>query len=164
MNERTLFLKPTDPVEIRNTINDMKIKGGGVDMINTKTLKILANYITHPLSHIINMCFEQAIWPDALKMADIIPIHKSGVENKVSNYRPISLISNIAKIFEKIVHNRILNFINGNNIISKQQYRFVRGKGTTNALQYLTNILYNKLDKSKPALITFLDEEENRTI
>lgn len=79
MNEKTLFLKPTDHVEIGKIINNMKIKGGGVDMINTKTLKTLTNFIAHPLSYIINMCFEQAIWPDALKMADIIPIHKAAL-------------------------------------------------------------------------------------
>lgn len=97
MNSETLFLRPTDFVAIGNIISNMKLKGGGVDMINTKTLKTLAVYLVHPLSHIFNICIEQATWPKALKMADIIPIHKSGIKNKVSNYRPISLISNIAK-------------------------------------------------------------------
>ena len=52
-----------------------------------------------------------AIWPDALKSAEVIPIYKAGSKNEMTNYRPISLISNIAKIFDIIIHNRIINFI-----------------------------------------------------
>ena len=54
---------------------------------------------------------EKAIWPDALKKAEVVPIHKSGEKHNISNYRPISLISNVAKILEKIVYNRIFDFV-----------------------------------------------------
>ena len=76
---------------------------------------------------------------------------------EISNYRPISLISNVAKIIEKIVYFRIQSFLNCNNLLAQNQFSFIKNKGTKDALSYLMNIIYNKLDKSKPITITFLD-------
>ena len=73
----------------------MKIKNGEVDKINAKRLKAISEHIADPLAHIINKCIEKAIWPDALKAAEVVPIYKSGKKLVVKNYRPISLISNI---------------------------------------------------------------------
>ena len=67
------------------------------------------------------------------------------------------MISNIAKVFEKILYNRIYDFVIKNNIISQQQFGFLKNIGTRDALNYVTNILYQNLDRSKPTLIAFLD-------
>lgn len=157
LNKKTIFIEPTSPIEIYNIITKFEFKNGGVDMINTKVLKTIADFIVEPLSYIFNLCIEKSTWPVALKLADIVPIHKSSSKSMVSNYRPISLISNIAKIFEKIVHSRIYKFIINCNILSKKQFGFIKRIGTADALNHITNIIYNKLDKSKPVLITFLD-------
>lgn len=114
-------------------------------------------YLAKPLEHIFNISIQQSIWPNALKRADIVPIYKSGDSTCIANYRPISLISNIAKIFEKIIYNRLFNFIMKHNIISERQFGFVRGRGATDALDCLANIIYKSLDKSKPIITTFLD-------
>ena len=84
----------------------MENKNGGIDNINGKTLKTLVEHIAEPLVHIFNLCIEKTIWPDALKTTEVISIHKSKEKHIASNYRPISLISNLAKIFEKTIHNR----------------------------------------------------------
>ena len=97
----------------------MEIKNGGIDYINTKTLKTLSVHIVDQLIHICNLCIDKATWSDALKIAEVIPILKSNKKNIPSNYRPISLISNIAKIFEKNIHNRITNFINSCDLLTK---------------------------------------------
>ena len=91
-----------------------------------------------------------------MKAAEIKPVHKDGSKSCPSNYRPISLASNIEKIFEKILHNIIYNFVTKCSIISDKQYGFIKKLGTKDALQSLTNILYQKLD-STPTVITFLD-------
>jgi hypothetical protein len=83
-------------------------------------------------------------------------IHKANEKHDVSNYRPISLISNIAKIFEKIIYDRLYSFIVECDINPKQ-FGFVKNKGTEDALRCLTETIYNKLDKSKPICIAFLD-------
>lgn len=68
------------------------------------------------------------MWPGALKCAEIIRIFKSGDKYQMTNYRPISLISNLAKIFEKIIHARLYKFIVECNIISSDQYGFMKKK------------------------------------
>lgn len=156
-NSDTIFLKPTNSLEISKILNEMKEKSGGVDSVNTKTLKLLAHFIVGPLAHIFNLCMEYSIWPDALKAADVVPIFKGGSKTSIMNYRPISLISNIAKIFEKIIYNRLEDFFTKYNIISKEQYGFVKGKGTKDALYRLSNYVYGNLDKSKPVIVAFLD-------
>ena len=102
MNSKSIFFEPTNHHEIENIICNMKNKNGGNDNINAKTLKTL-------VVHLIDLCITKAIWPDALKSADVIPIHESKEKHIATNYRSISLISNLAKILEKIIHKRITN-------------------------------------------------------
>ena len=109
-NRASMFLEPTDAFEINLIINNMKNKAG-VHSLNTKTLKTLANYIIILLEHVINLCIEKSIWPNNLKIAEVVPLYKAGKKSCISNYRPISLISNIAKIFEKIIYNRLYKFL-----------------------------------------------------
>ena len=135
----------------------MKKKAGGVDNISATTIKTISEYVIKPLEHIFNLSIQQAIWPKALKQADIVPIYKSGDNSAISNYRPISLTSNIAKIFEKIIYSRLYNFIMKHKIISDKQFGFMRKRGTKDALNCLTNIIYRNLDKSKPIVTAFLD-------
>ena len=75
----------------------------------------------------------------------------------MSNYRPISLISNLAKILEKIIHIRLQSFMVKNNLLASNQFGFIKMRGTKDALSYIIKTIYNKLDKSKPIAITFLD-------
>ena len=156
-NAKSIFIRPVNTVEIGDIIKNLKAKSGGVDNINAKTLKTIAPFIVTPLYHIFNTSIEQAIWPNALKSAEVIPIHKARDKDLVSNYRPISLISNIAKIFEKIIHNRLFSFLQQCNIISYAQYGFVKGRCTTDALNTISEIIYNNLDKSIPFIVTFID-------
>ena len=100
-NTKTIFILPTNTVEISKIINDRKEKTGGVDGINAKTIKIIAPYIVKPVHHIFNLSIEHAIWPDRPKSAEVVPIHKAKAKSDISNYRPISLISNMAKILKK---------------------------------------------------------------
>ena len=138
-NNKSMFLEITDALEINTIIHNMKNKAGGVDNINTKILKTLVNYIITPLEHIFNLSIDKSIWPDNLKNAEVVPIHKAGSKSCISNFIPISLISNIAKIFEKIVNNRLFTFLKKHHILSVNQYGFVKNKG---ALNYITHKVY----------------------
>ena len=156
-NTKTIFIRSTNIVEICKIINVLKEKVGGVDGINAKTIKTIAPYIVTSLQHIFNLSIEHAIWPDSLKSAEVVPIHKAGAKSDISNYRPISLISNIAKVFETIMYNRLYSFLKDCNILSDSQYGFVKGKGTADALNKITDLIYSHLDQSKPLIISFLD-------
>ena len=140
--DNSIFLYKTNKFEIHKIIQKMKNKYGGVDNINTKTIKTLTDFIIEPVVHIINTSIEISIWPDALKHAEIKPIYKSaGDKHNATNYRPISLISNLAKIYEKILFNRLYNFFTKHKIISNKQFGFIRNRGTTDALSLLTKII-----------------------
>ena len=127
---------------VKKIIEKLKIKNGGVDKINAKTLKIISDHIADPLANIINKCIEKSIWPDALKAAEVVPIYKSGKKIVVNNYRPISLISYIAKIFEKVIYERIFDFIYKHKILSDKQFGFIKNKGTRDALSYITKRIF----------------------
>lgn len=156
-NNKSIYFFPTNTDEVTEIINRMKIRNGGVDGINTTTIRILSEFIKIPLVHIINTSITQGVWPNTLKCAEVKPIHKSGDKSIVSNYRPISLISNLAKIFERIIFNRIFKFCNKHKILSNNQFGFIKNRGTKDALNKLTNYIVDKIDKKEAISVAFLD-------
>ena len=154
---KTIFLRPTSSSEIYKILQELKDKNGGIDGINTRVLKNLSEYIISPLVHIFNLCIVKSVWPKQLKMAEVVPIFKSGDKHLTTNYRPISLISNIAKILEKTIHTRLLSFLNKYKIIAENQYGFQKGKGTKDVLAFITKTLLNNLNEGIPTIATFLD-------
>ena len=157
MERKSIFITPTNHIGILNIINNIENKTGGIDNINTKKLKTLSVHIVDQLVQICNLCIDNATWPDVLKIAKVKAIHKSNKKLIPTNYRPISLISNITKIFKKIIHNRITNFLNSCNLQTKNQCGFRKNRSTKDALFQLSNMIYNNLDTSTPIAITFLD-------
>ena len=130
----SIFLSPVDEKEIKDIIDSLKNNASpGIDNITTEILKAISNKITKPLCHIINLIFTKAICPSHFKIAIIKPIYKKGDRNKVENYRPISLISNVAKIFEKALKNRIERFLTKYSLLSSLQFGFRNNKSTNDA-------------------------------
>ena len=156
-NVNSFYFFPITSYEIIKIINNMKNKAGGIDKISMQVLKKISPYIAAPLEHIFNRCLQNSEWPSALKEAEIIPIHKSGDKSNPNNYRPISLISNIAKIFEKIIHSNLIKFLLKNKVISTWQFGFLKNCGTKDALAYITDLIHNNIDTKKATIATFLD-------
>lgn len=75
-------------------------------------------------------------------MSTVTPIFKKGDTNIINNFRPISMISNIAKIFEKITKERLVTFLESNKVIHQSQYGFQKGKGTDQAIAKVTQFIY----------------------
>ena len=153
-----IFFSNTDQFEVSNCIKELKIKKStGYDQINSKTIKSIGNYIASPLSDVINKIFVQGKFPNSLKTGIISPIFKKGDKKVVSNYRPISVISNIAKIVEKVIKKRIVSYLETNNILSSNQFGFRQGVSTEDAIFRLTNNIHENLDNNKAVLCVFLD-------
>ena len=132
MKDSNMFLTLTKPNDIDVLIDNMKVnKGAGPNSIPTKILKDYKSEFAKPLSDMINTSFTTGIFPSALKVANIIPIHKKGDKLDCNNYRPISLLSNISKIFEKMMHIQLTSFLNKNKVLSSFQFGF-RNKHSTN--------------------------------
>lgn len=153
----SIYIAPTNELEISDLISKLKDKASGIDNISTKIVKTIAKFIVKPLTSILNYCIEKSIFPDYFKKAEIIPIYKSGDTSKATNYRPISLISNFAKIFEKVLKTRIANFIRKNSIISPKQFGFQTGMSTENALTNVTDMIHDAISTKTPCITVFLD-------
>lgn len=154
----SIFLSETSEKEIIETIHKLKNKKApGIDNLKTETIKIIAEYISAPLTYIINWAFNTGKCPAAFKIAVVKPIYKNGDRLDVTNYRPISLISNIAKIFETLVKMRIMDYLNKNKILSERQFGFRENRSTQDAIVYLTNRISKYIDQKSPTLCIFVD-------
>ena len=142
-------MEPTNAQEVFSTINNMKPKANdSLNFIPGKVLKAVNYIICFPLSKIINCSFSSGIFPNKLKIANVIPIPKQGDLSLVNNFRPISLLNIFSKIFEKLVHKRLYNYLDMNNILFSNQFGFRKGKSTSDAL--VSNLIefYNELDQN----------------
>lgn len=156
--KKSFYLNETDPDEIFETIMTLENKKApGYDGITNELMRYIGNDICHPMVYIINKCFATGIFPKCLKVSIIQPIFKSGDENEISNYRPISLLSGVSKIIEKLIKKRIIGFLEKFQILSEQQYGFRDKKSTEDALLDLTGKIYNAIDKKRAALCVFVD-------
>lgn len=99
----------------------------------------------------------QGTCPYQFKKAVICPIYKNGLKSLVNNYRPIALISNLAKIFEKIIFTRLFKFVKKHNLLSAKQFGFLKKKGTDDAIALLSKFIYENLSLSIPTVVPFLD-------
>jgi potassium voltage-gated channel Eag-related subfamily H protein 8 len=119
-----ISFKNTSTKETENIIKSLKAKEFyGYDGIIIKILKIRAPFICSPLSYIFNRSMLSGIFPTRLKYATIKPNLKNGDKKNVANYRPISILPSLSKIFEKIIYVR-LNHLETNNILAAEQFGF----------------------------------------
>ena len=124
-NESCFLFFPTNVHEIYKFLKTMKSKQSvGHDGLSTKYLKLFAPVICEPISKLFNSCIQNGVFPDSLKVAKIFPLFKSGDKRDPSNYRPISILPAIAKLFEKLIYKRMLKFITKHCIFSKSQIGF----------------------------------------
>ena len=94
----------------------------GYDEISIRTLRYSLPYIISPLTHICNAILNHGLFPDRLKYATVIPIHKKGDSQKINNYRPISLLTLFSKVFEKIIYVRLYKHLTLNSILTPNQF------------------------------------------
>lgn len=148
----SLFLCPVTDKEIILQIS--KLKNGtapGPDGISVVTLKTIHKQISAPLSHIINLAFLSGRVPTKWKESLVTPVYKAGDKTDTSNYRPISVINNISKIFEKCVKDRLENFLEKHALISHQQFGFRQNLGTEHATLNLLESIIDGINNKKNA-------------
>lgn len=151
-------IKPTTVEEVLKIINSLNTTHAkGPDSLNTQILKKIKNQISAPLSYIYNLSFTSGIFPDHFKKSIIVPIHKSGPKTLVENYRPISLLSAISKVIEKLFKTRLNEYVEEHNILSPNQYGFRSGKGTDDAIACLTETIAGNMNRGKKTIALFLD-------
>lgn len=152
----SLYLtEPCEVLEIINTLNNTNAVG--YDEIPVSLLKYCGDILAEPITHIINKSFQTGTFPERLKFTLIKPIYKNGEKTDFNNYRPIALVSNLSKIFEKIIHKRIIDFAQKNNILSQNQNGYIKGRSTTRAIFQLLEEIINILNNKESAVCVLMD-------
>ena len=132
-------------------------KATGVDTISVKLLKYALPVIVSPLTELINDVLFTGVFPDQLKRARISPIFKQGNANEVSNYRPISILPAVSKVFERAMADQILEHVTSNNLLLKHQSAYKPYHSTQTALLHMVDSWATAADDGKLCAILALD-------
>ena len=148
----------TTPDEVHDILKTLKTnKATGPDGVSAKLLHEAAPAIAKPLSRLINLSLKEGRVPQTWKLANVVPIHKKNERSKFENYRPISLLSCIGKVTEKVIFKHVFNYFRDNELLSKFQSGFTPGDGTVNQLVQLYHMFSEALDKKKDVRAVFCD-------
>ena len=151
-------MSPVSKNEILEIVNNLKDKkSAGHDGIDNYLLKKIINSIVDPLIHLLNFSITSGLVPKNMKIAKVIPIFKKGDKQEVNNYRPISLLTGISKILERIIYTRLINFLQINDIFSNFQFGFRKKHSTSHALLTFIEKVTQALDNHSHMLGIFLD-------
>ena len=156
-NNRSFFLFPLTECECLKLIKKLKNTKTPIDQISVKIFKLISNLVVYPLCKVINLSFTAGIFPQILKLARITPVFKKGSKNEISNYRPISSLHFISKIYERAMANRVTSFFQKYSLFSSSQFGFLKNKSTTDALIHLTDHIYQALNVKNHHISILLD-------
>lgn len=154
----SVFAVPVNKDEVISTIRSLKSKNSsGFDEVTTKVLKKVCEEIADPLVILINNSLSSGKFPSTLKLASVVPILKKGDPCDIENYRPISLLSVFSKVFERILYNRLVTFLENHNLLSQNQHGFRSRRSTETASFQFAEFLYSELDKNHIVAGLFFD-------
>lgn len=155
---KSMFMPPCLPKDVNTIIKNLKNKASvGYDDISTKVIKYVSDCIAGHLSYIINLSIEKGIFPDALKIAIIKPLHKKDRRDIRDNYRPLALITIFAKIFEKFINREIYAYVEKHGILVREQKGFREKKTITMAIFDFLKIVMKNVDNRNPVCSIYMD-------
>ena len=154
----SFYMHPTSPSEILALISKLDIKKSpGDDEISGKLLKSCPILFSNLISHIANMVMITGKYPHKLKLGKIIPIYKKNNKMDPTNYRPISLLSVINKIIEKVLYKRLYEYFEKKEIIYHFQFGFRHSYSTTMALIEITDQLREQIENKNMTMGIYID-------
>lgn len=157
-NPHSLFFEPITEVEIKEIIDNLNTKkGSGYDGITNFLLKNVINEIISPLTYILNLSLTSGTVPNKMKIARVVPVFKKGKKDTLNNYRPISLLTSISKVLERLVYKRLIKFLTKYNILSNSQFGFRQKHSTTHALLSFIDKVAHAIDDVSHIIGVFLD-------
>ena len=148
---------PTTTEEVSKIIKGLKSCSPGHDQIYMSVIKLSNQILAPVLCNLFNRAMSEGYFPLQLKIAKIIPLYKDGNRSVESNYRPISILSAISKIFEKIIFIRLNKHVTDNSILTDDQFGFRSNLSPQSALISLTYHLLSNLNENKTSIGIFLD-------
>ena len=135
----------------------LKNSAAGFDDIDATLLKFIIPCIAQPLCYVCNLSLSEGIFPAQLKIANVLPLYTADDSMIFNNYRPVSILCALSKVFEKVMYNRLLHFINELDILYKFQFGFRKDCSTHMALITLMDKLITALENGEFTIGVFLD-------
>ena len=120
-------------------------RSSGHDGINNLVLKEISEYICTPLAYMFNDSMTNGVFPDVMKIADVVPLYKGKCRFEVESYKPISLLLTILKLLEKLIYSRVYNFLMSSNQLYESQYGFHRNHACEHAIgEFISEVVKNR--------------------
>jgi len=159
------YLTDTQLSEIIVTVDQtMKVllglnenKANGPDGIGNRLLKNIAKSIAKPLTLLCNRSLSESKFPSQWKLANVTAIYKKNDASEAKNYRPVSLLSCMGKVFERLVYNVMYEYFIRHSLLTEKNSGFKKADGTTNQLVHMMDYIYQEIDKRRDVAIIFLD-------
>ena len=141
-----MFLFPTDNAEVLKALCNLKLgKSVGIDGISTEILRSCYDVIVPILVSLINKSIDEGLFTEPLKIAEVTQLYKSGKKTNTDNYRSISVLPVISKIFERVMFDRLYGYFTKEKLLYNKQFGFRSGYNTIFALaEMLENICYDE--------------------
>ena len=144
--------------EVRRLLKAVNTKKAtGPDEISPHVLKKCARELANPLMRIFRACIQTQTWPDIWKTARVTPVHKKKEKGNPKNYRPVSLLSVVSKIFEKIIAKQLTEHLDQHHLLSNRQFGFRKNRSTADLLTLLAKEWNDTLDAGKNTVVVALD-------
>jgi exonuclease III len=144
-------------LEVQPLLSSTKFSSVDRAFVDRTISRLCPNQLSITLAHLFNRSFVNISYPEEFKIAAIVPIHKKDDKCDVSNYRPISLLPQISKVFEKVIYKRIYTFLQRSNFTFRNQFGFQRNNNTEVALLSLISTIITHLSNKKVVGVVFLD-------
>ena len=156
--DKSFFFNTVMASEIETEILSISLnKAHGLYSCPTIILRSIRHILSKPLADIMNKSVSQGVYPSKSKHAKVIPVYKSDDETDPGNYRPISLLSNFNRIFEKVMFKRLKMFLDQNDILFRSQYGFRDKYSTQHAILDIVNTVQSNMDKKLYTCGIFID-------
>lgn len=134
--------------------NDIAV---GADDINAKLLKDTKQTIAETLTQLVNISYKTSKFPTCMKKALVKPVHKKDNTEDPANYRPLSILSIVSKVFERSATNQLVQYLEENNLLTKTQHAYRKGHSTQTCLNEIVNYIYAENDAGNIVGIASLD-------
>ena len=155
---QSFVLKRTNVSKVCSLLSKLcKSKATGLDQISARLVRECSDVIAESLCTIFNCSIDTGIFPDDWKSAKVLPLFKQGERSEMGNYRPISIIPTVAKVFERIIYDQVYAFLTVNELISSFQSGFRCLHSTVSALLEATNDWAFNIDQGNVNAVVFLD-------
>jgi hypothetical protein len=151
LQENFIFANMTHDIIFEAAKRLKNKNSAGPDRLSSHILKHILPSIISPICHLFDLSFKSGFIPEILKTAKIVPIFKSGAVDSFTNYRPISLLSPIGKLLEKVAALQMIKFLNKFQILYEHQYGFRANHNTSHPLIHFIDKVFNALNSPDPS-------------